>query len=222
MVEVKIMGIKISIVEVGGESRIRVKSPYHPDFPKYAKNLGGKWDADKRVWFFDPRDEGSVRDLCQDCFGTDGKTEPDLVDCRIRLACFQGADAWFAGRRIARRGARDWPVKLGDGVVVVGRGEFCSSGGSRRNPRITFIGDSITLEVRDVPAVLAQREKEADPENVTILTEIRQVESVTVELTGSAAESLKFLRDELSLTSEEVVAKALAIYCQERKKENVN
>lgn len=216
------MTVKISVVEVtSGKSRIKVESPYHPDFPKHAKNLGGKWNANDRVWLFDSRDEDSVRDLCRDCFGTAGETELELVDCRIRLTGSQGDSVWFAGRRIARRGARDWPVKLGESVVVI-EGDFRSTGGSRKYPSVTFVGDSITLEVRDVPAVLVQREKDNDPENVTILSEIpERIELATINIAVDA--SLEFLREALSISDEEIVANALKIYyTQERKKGNVD
>jgi UPF0758 N-terminal len=63
----------VSIVEQDG--RLAVTTPYHPDFPARARMIGGTWDGDRRVWFFDADDSDRVRTLCQEVYGTDG-TEP--------------------------------------------------------------------------------------------------------------------------------------------------
>lgn len=201
------MTVKITMANMkDGSEKIKVESPFHPEFPKHAKNLGGRWNSSARAWYFDPRDEASVRDLCRDCFGTDGNGELETVDCRVTLVGTQSDSVWFAGREICRRAARDWDVKLGDGVVVVD-GDFQSSGGSRKYPQVTFTGDSVTLEVRDVPANLAKREAEDDPENVEILGAL-PVARVTVEVEESL---LKPHRDS-GMADAEIVAAALKAY----------
>jgi DNA repair protein RadC len=71
----------LSIVEQDG--RIAVKSPYHPNFPARARGLGGTWDAARRVWLFDAREEDRVKSLCREIYGTDGKgygTLPDVTE----------------------------------------------------------------------------------------------------------------------------------------------
>jgi DNA repair protein RadC len=65
----------VSIVEKDG--RLAVRSPYHPNFPARARLLGGEWDATRRVWIFDAREDDRVRALCCEIYGTDtadGKT----------------------------------------------------------------------------------------------------------------------------------------------------
>lgn len=57
------------------DNHIHVSSPYHPDFPPAARQLGGKWDSD--VWVFDARDDARVRGLCCDIYGTDGDVGAD-------------------------------------------------------------------------------------------------------------------------------------------------
>lgn len=202
---------KVKIFEKGG--KLTVNSPYHPDFPRYAKHLGGRWKSEERLWVFDIRDEQSVRDLCRDCFGTDGEDTPQFVNCLVELTSQYKNDLWFGGRRIASRPGRDWPVKLGPNVVLRS-GEFYSSGGSRKNPRITFHGDSVTLEVRDVPLPLARQELErvgwgkitilADDENLPI--------PVNAELSSEAFAILVSLRKRLELTDGEIISVAILAY----------
>jgi DNA repair protein RadC len=57
------------------DGRIAVSSPYHPKFPARARSLGGIWDATRRVWLFDAGDDGRVRLLCREIYGTDGRED---------------------------------------------------------------------------------------------------------------------------------------------------
>lgn len=180
------MSVKITegVKMKDGSTKIKVETPFHPNWSTHARNLGGKGSKVNGEWFwyFDPRDLDSVRDLCLDLFGTDGETKSALVDCRVRLTGYLDDKVWFGDREIASRRYRDARVNLGRSTVLV-KGEFCSRGGSRSSPRITFDGESVLLEVRDVPLPLAQREAENDPDNVTILTDLpNEPEMVSVEV----------------------------------------
>ncbi|MGE0257299.1 MAG: DNA repair protein RadC [Alphaproteobacteria bacterium] len=57
----------LSIFERDG--KIAVSSPYNPQFPARARELGGIWDRGRSVWLFDPRDEERVRALCEEVYG---------------------------------------------------------------------------------------------------------------------------------------------------------
>jgi len=203
------MAIKIDV----SEKSISVGSPYHPEFPKHAKNLGGRWDSSKRVWIFDPRDEDSIRDLCLDLFGDDGRGgSVKTVDVRVRISGAGKQSFWFAGREIAKRPSRDWDVKLGAGVVLV-EGEFRPRGGSSKYPSVFAHGESVLLEVRDVPLALALREQEANPDDVTILG--GEPEMLAMVSIGVKAETMDALREELSAMSggdDEIVAVALEAF----------
>ena len=59
------------IVERIGDT-IQVTSPYHRDFPRYARELRGRWDPGVKAWAFNARDEGKVREMLHLIFGTDG------------------------------------------------------------------------------------------------------------------------------------------------------
>jgi len=204
------MTVKITVLD----SKIEVKTPYHPDFPSAAKNLGGRPEKENGVWtwYFDPRDEASVRDLCRDLFGTDGTDDPALVTLRVTLEGERGQDVWLAGRKIAWRPGRDSPVRLGHSVVLVG-GRFSRTGGSAKYPALQDAGnDHVVLEVRDVPESLARRE--AEEPNVEIVSELPP-KPVTVTLDPGATEHLSALESETGLSASEIVAAALAAYREE-------
>jgi len=174
MADVVIQRVKTT----SGSERIMVVTPYHPDFPRKARSLGGVFGRTregKPAWFFDPRDEQRVRELVKSVYGTTGEEEDDLVDVIVDLGSLDretgsirwSDEFWFLGRQILKRWGRDSSVRLGRGVVVL-EGEFASSGGSRRNPQIGSV-DGIVIEVRDVPRNLADEAIRKHPNSVKIV-----------------------------------------------------
>lgn len=165
-----------------GKYRLRVSSPYHPDFPAAARKLGGSWQASDREWSFDPRDEARVKALCKACYGADGTEDgSELATVRVDLDAFsygycaehpdctahargscrreinrdfiKDSEIFFCGRLIAKVWGRDGDARLGDGVVVIA-GSF-GSGGSKRYPRIRWDSGTV-VEIRDVPRSVAE------------------------------------------------------------------
>jgi DNA repair protein RadC len=68
--------VPVSIAQRDGH--IVVTSPYDSRSPLKARDLGGEWDAVRRVWVFDAREDERVRALCRQIYGTDGtKPFPD-------------------------------------------------------------------------------------------------------------------------------------------------
>lgn len=134
--------------------RIALQSPYHPDIPSRAKNIGGRWNSTRKQWTFDARDESAVRDLAREIYGTDGSQAADLVTIRVGVdRDADSSDTWFAyGRQIAHRRGRDEQVRLGEGVVIV-EGGFPRSGGSVKYPQLRAESGTV-LEIRDVPRTL--------------------------------------------------------------------
>lgn len=173
------MNIEISRVEKNGKLQIILNSPYHPALPKRARELGGKWDGD--YWIFDARDEERVRNMVRDIFGTDGTDNPELVTVQVNMDIFPSDHTiWFVGRQIASRASRDARVRLGEGVVVV-RGGFLSWGGSRKYPTVSP-EEGTTLEIRDVPRVLAEKAKQKYPHDVEILEDCAQPKQTAEDL----------------------------------------
>lgn len=145
-------------------SRVLVDSPYDRGFISRAKEMGGKWDPDGKVWAFDERDEERVRDLCMEIYGEDGRDSGTTVAIRLDLEAYDNdiyeQELRLAGRQLAKRFGRDQAVALGDGIVLV-EGHFKKSGGSRKNPRI---GETkgVVLEIRDLkPTVVEKMVEEA-------------------------------------------------------------
>jgi hypothetical protein len=145
------------------ETRAILDSPYHPDLPSKAKAIGGRFDGQTRNWLFDIRDLDRVRQLALDVYGTDGSPQ-DLVTVRMTIS--SGGvwpvenPLWACGRKVAERRFRDSDVTLGDGVIVV-NGKFHSAGGSRKYPNLAPDGE-VTLEIRDVPRSLAEKEDDVE------------------------------------------------------------
>ena len=163
------MNVKIEVKE----NSVSVSAPYVPQFPARAKAIGGKWSAGSKVWKFDSRDEGRVRELCREIYGTDGLTAEKLVTVRVNATGdLYGRDYFKFGRQIARRPGRDAAVRLGDGVIII-TGSFPSSGGSAKYPSILGRGDAeIIFEIRDVPESMALAEIEENPETISLVEEV--------------------------------------------------
>lgn len=145
--------ISVCTEQIGDARRVVLQAPYHPECPAWAKEIGGRWDRDLKVWHFDVRDEGRVRELARAVYGTDGAGS--TVSVRLRLhGCRMKREFWFAGRLLASRPGRDADVRLGDGVILED-GSWPASGrdagaGSVANP---IIGEprGVVLLVRDLP-----------------------------------------------------------------------
>lgn len=162
------------MIDVIGNTAI-VTAPYHPSFAGFARQLGGRWMADKRAWSFDARDVGRVRDLLLDMFGTDGSlmelvTLRVVCDSSVWDKCGGDIEIWLAGRLVAKTLGRDATPRLGSGVVVIA-GKGFGSGGSRKNPEVQFHGGTI-FELRDVPLRIAKRVADAHPKYITVESSI--------------------------------------------------
>ncbi|MGC2652294.1 MAG: hypothetical protein WA317_01540, partial [Mycobacterium sp.] len=136
---------------------VTLESPYDPALPAQARSIGGRWDASRKLWTFDPRDEARVRQLARDVFGTDG-ADADRPTVTVRVPVPPGLttpEFRAAGRQLAWRPGRDDTVHLGGGVIVY-QGGWNTRGGSMRYPRLGPEAGTV-LEVRDVPADQAER-----------------------------------------------------------------
>lgn len=144
----------VQIIDIPGLEgpRISVISPFSPEMPPKARELGGRWDRQRSAWIFDARDRERVAELLRSIYGTDGTqdTAAATVTVRVRLYDYEdGKTARFAGRRIAERPSRDADVRLSKGVVLV-EGYLPGRGGSVANPRIDAPKD-VVVEIRDLP-----------------------------------------------------------------------
>ena len=173
---------------------IEVHSPYHPDFPSRARDLGGKWNSRAELWSFDARDEEHVRALLRDIYGSDGSGEEvATVTVRHRVSGRESDSPklFLFGREIASKFGRDSRPSLGQGVVIV-EGGFPTRGGSRNYPKLR--GAGTVLEIRDVPASLIPTD---DPDTWVVgATDVAR-EGLVARIAELEAE-LKGLRDQLA------------------------
>ncbi|MGV4289399.1 hypothetical protein [Trueperella pyogenes] len=137
-------------------TRTHIEAPFDRGFISAIKNLGGRWDAQRKTWHIANQDIDRAREITMKFFGSDGtpETENDLVTARLEAAKYYNyRQITIGGRDIAIRWERDSKVKLGDGVILHA-GKFSSSWGSRANP---CIGDNdAVLEIRDLPRAIAE------------------------------------------------------------------
>jgi hypothetical protein len=172
----------IEIKEQGG--KISVKSPYNPLFPARAKRLGGRWDAQAKVWSFSAQDRARVEALCEDLFGTSDSASAKTVDVRVSYPDGEIAPRvspktlYVGGYPVARIFDRDSGSRLADGVVLL-EGAIRSKG-SREWAE--FVVDKGTvIEVRGLPIAAAVRAREAG-DIVDVLTpEVREQEALRAE-----------------------------------------
>ena len=184
------MKIQITV----SDSKIQAVSPYNPELPSRAKDLGGRWNGS--AWVFDARDEQRVRELYRDIYGTDGTDAAELVTIRVTVLRNDYADKtslFLAGRQIARATGRDSGARLGDGVVVLD-GQGFDSGGSRAN-WTTKVIEGTVFEIRDIPkaavevAIKAQAEYSSPYYKIEIL-EQEKSRAVDVEALKAERERL--------------------------------
>lgn len=55
-------------VKIKTEQRLIVKAPYNTDFINGAKDLGGVWDSNNKVWIFDVDIQDYVEELVEEVF----------------------------------------------------------------------------------------------------------------------------------------------------------
>lgn len=195
-------------VTLAGQDLI-VSAPFHPDFPRQARDLGGDFARPKGPWTFDARDEDRVRALLVDTYGTDGSPVGETVTVRVHASHFaHRQDAWMFGRKIAERRHRDADVYLGAGVTIV-EGGFPAQGGSMSSPTLgarlgSNNGDhavTAVLEIRDIPAnhpefaswdsILTIVGTDVDPavlaeERARLVARIAQIDAILADRSASA------------------------------------
>lgn len=152
-----------------GTLRLVVTTPFHPQFARKARLLGGSWEDGNKRWQFDPRDEARVRELCVELFGEDDQDGPRR-DVRFDLGFLEDGDELREfGRALAWRRGRDASVSLGEGVILLSGG-FPSRGGSANHPRVSC--SEALVEIRDVPIRMVEKAVERWGDRVTVIEPI--------------------------------------------------
>lgn len=149
-----------------GSPRLVVTTPFHPQFARKARLLGGSWEDANKRWQFDSRDEARVRELCIELFGEDDQNG-ERRDVRFDLGFLEDSDELREfGRVLAWRRGRDAEVSLGSDVILLSGG-FPRSGGSANHPRVAC--REALVEIRDVPIRMVEKAVERWGERVTVI-----------------------------------------------------
>lgn len=139
-------------------------TPYHPDFPPLARELGGTY-VGGTVWTFNPRFERDVRALIFDFFGTDDLVTAPTVAALVPLAELpdvspEDSDVYLFGRALVSRRKSNQDIKLGDkDTIEIVQGNFPRRSRSRNDPNLDFDPDTV-LMVSHIP--VGHRDLELD------------------------------------------------------------
>jgi len=178
--------------------KVKVVTPYHPEFVHRARKLRGDWDG--KAWVFDETMLDYVKDLMIKCYGVTGEVPYEtciLVVTNYNDSNYGGACELF-GRTIAKAWGRDSGAKLGDDIFLI-NGSI-GSGGSVKNWK-TVVTDA-TLEIHDFPLPRTEFEdvKKALQEGwVTIKMpkpKARSIQQIEADLAEAVAK-VDALREEL-------------------------
>ncbi len=157
------------------ENKISVQSPYHPDLPKAAKNIGGKWNPSDKSWSFGEQDEQRVKELYLSVYGEWPEDDAEIAKVTLRVKVTETYSKWhsgiyLAGRCLATAFGRDSGARLGNSVIVID-GDGFDSGGSVKNWR-TVVKEGTIFELRDIPVSKIEEAKEVYWAEVSVIGDI--------------------------------------------------
>lgn len=145
--------IKLEIID----DKVKVTSPYHPDFVAKARNFRGKFNKAENAWYFDDSIINYVREAMIQYYGTTGETEIEYCSLLIKNlsdSMDKGPYTLF-GRTIARAFGRDSGARLGDDIIFIS-GSY-DSGGSVKNWDTRL--HEATFEIQNFPLPATELEE---------------------------------------------------------------
>jgi len=149
----------IKVNKIG--DRVELLFPYHEEAKTRIKNLGGRWDGAKRLWWVQPEMEAEARRVLIDAFGTDGSADVQTVVVRVtalRRVTEYTEPVVCCGKILARAWSRDSGAKVGEDVALL-EGSI-RSGGSRKNWTTIVDEGSVFKLVNVLPARLDEYDAE--------------------------------------------------------------
>lgn len=136
------------------DNRAAVVAPYHPQFVKRVKLLGGKWDALNRTWNVPANAVDSVRSIMRTIYGRDDLFAGETLTVRLNFresysVCH--APITMLGRTLASASGRNSGARIGDDVQFLAGAP--TSGGSVKYWTTIIPSDSL-VRLPDIPKVL--------------------------------------------------------------------
>lgn len=117
------------------DGKLETTTPYSSKFVTAIKKLGGKWNADKKVWIVDEEFEERVNKLIIKIYNHDMTGLEKVITVEYNAKDFYDGEDITLGKRITvYRPSRDEEVKLNKTVIL--ENDFPSSGGSAKYPTV--------------------------------------------------------------------------------------
>lgn len=130
-----------------------VISPYKPEFVRFARSCGAKWDADEKTWTFKVKNQEKEEELKKILYELYGYTEGKSRYIELRAKCediLVDQCLRIGGHVLVSRKDRDRPVVIDDSSVSLVKGSFLERGGSMKYPSVKFTDDAeITFEISE-------------------------------------------------------------------------
>lgn len=121
------------------------------------RKLGGKWDADEKIWVFPSLVEDKVEEL-------DDRYNADIVDIEITAKNVEGSyckPLYFCGYEIARAFGRDSGAKTNENVSLISG--HVGSSGSRKN-WYTYISEGSKIRLKIAKKLLDDNKSQFEDE----------------------------------------------------------
>lgn len=161
--------------------RIRVESPYNPEFIDRMHLINGKWDRNNKEWTVEEEHEDLMYKALSDIYGY-SKDKSKLVTIEFRPWDFEddcGNQRIKIGSvTVASRSSRDSKVFVPGNARVI-EGQFEESGGSRNHPAVGTTED-IVMQA-DVPAYIVENLSEDDKNKIKIINKKSKEEKLLLE-----------------------------------------
>ncbi|OXZ29171.1 hypothetical protein B9N49_00685 [Finegoldia magna] len=117
------------------EGKLEITTPYSSSFVTAIKKLGGKWNADKKVWAVDEEFEDKVNDLIIRIYNHDVTGKEKVITVEYNAKDFYNSEDVVLGKRITvYRPSRDEAVKLNKTIII--ENDFPARGGSAKYPTV--------------------------------------------------------------------------------------
>lgn len=141
------------VVVTKNENLWSVVSPYNPDFVRFARSKGAKWDADGKSWMFNTKSKETKKELEKILYEIYSYTEKPVRCVELRTKCediLVDECLRIGGHILVSRKHRDQPVIIDDDSVCLIKGSFLEKGGSMKYPSVKFTdGAEITFEISE-------------------------------------------------------------------------
>lgn len=193
-------------IEKQSSGMLHVYCPYDVGWPEKARQMGGKWLSENKVWQFQAECESEVRQALLEIYGDDGSQPFYTVDAEFEgYITAKSREFHSAKRLLLRRKTYNEPVECGRGVILL-QGQFAEVGGSPRSPKIgKALSPTFVCRIYHVPEYMLQHWSQfsssmirsSKPERARTKTEIHDDRASIQAMLGIAKKMSPELREKI-------------------------